>query len=100
MNDGVMEGTCMQVVTLHRKRFRSTCVSAAAIGISAVEQDINTAGTTPVIPEDSFTGAQNSIRDARDTGLWPSLLMAAALTSIVIGIVWDISWHETIGRDT
>jgi len=26
--------------------------------------------------------------------------MAAALTSIIIGIMWDISWHESIGRDT
>jgi len=26
--------------------------------------------------------------------------MAAALTSISIGIIWDISWHESIGRDT
>ena len=26
--------------------------------------------------------------------------MAAAITSIAVGIVWDISWHETIGRDT
>jgi hypothetical protein len=41
-----------------------------------------------------------NIRDARDTEFWPSLLMAAALTSITVGITWDISWHETIGRDT
>lgn len=26
--------------------------------------------------------------------------MAFALTSIAIGITWDISWHESIGRDT
>src|SRR5688500_4779772 len=26
--------------------------------------------------------------------------MATALTSIAIGITWDISWHQTIGRDT
>ncbi len=35
-----------------------------------------------------------------DSHFWPSFLMSAALTSIAIGIVWDISWHETIGRDT
>jgi len=34
------------------------------------------------------------------SGLWTSLLMAFALTSIAVGIIWDISWHETIGRDT
>jgi hypothetical protein len=31
---------------------------------------------------------------------WPSLLMTIALSSIAIGITWDISWHETVGRDT
>jgi hypothetical protein len=36
----------------------------------------------------------------QDRDFWPSLLMAAAITSIAVGIVWDISWHETIGRDT
>ena len=35
-----------------------------------------------------------------DADFWPSLLMTAALTSIAVGITWDISWHETIGRDT
>src|SRR5215472_15092430 len=37
---------------------------------------------------------------ARDKDFWPSLLMAVALTSIAVGITWDISWHESIGRDT
>jgi hypothetical protein len=32
--------------------------------------------------------------------LWPSLVMAFAATCISIGIMWDISWHQTIGRDT
>jgi hypothetical protein len=27
-------------------------------------------------------------------------LAALASTSIVVGVVWDISWHRTIGRDT
>src|ERR1700722_9928745 len=31
---------------------------------------------------------------------WPGFLLALAATSITIGIMWDISWHETIGRDT
>jgi hypothetical protein len=34
------------------------------------------------------------------TDFWPSLLMTIALSSIAIGITWDISWHETVGRDT
>jgi hypothetical protein len=35
-----------------------------------------------------------------DADFWPSFLMAAALTSMAVGIIWDISWHETVGRDT
>ena len=27
-------------------------------------------------------------------------MLAFAATSIAVGIIWDISWHETIGRDT
>jgi hypothetical protein len=31
---------------------------------------------------------------------WPGLLLAFAATCITVGIMWDISWHQTIGRDT
>jgi hypothetical protein len=31
---------------------------------------------------------------------WPALLLALAASCITVGIMWDISWHETIGRDT
>src|SRR5260370_3395806 len=31
---------------------------------------------------------------------WPFFVGAAATTSIVFGLYWDISWHMTIGRDT
>src|SRR6516162_11768079 len=31
---------------------------------------------------------------------WPLLVGAAAISSIVFGLYWDISWHMTIGRDT
>lgn len=65
-----------------------------------MEQNANTAESVSVIPEVRFTGEQSAVASARDTGFWTGLLMAAALTSIAIGIVWDISWHETIGRDT
>jgi len=35
----------------------------------------------------------------RDTGA-PELLLALGATSIVLGLIWDISWHISIGRDT
>ena len=42
---------------------------------------------------------RNSISDF--IGNTPSyiFLFLLASTAIIIGIEWDISWHETIGRD-
>ena len=31
---------------------------------------------------------------------WYLYAVAVAATSVVIGVIWDISWHMTIGRDT
>ena len=31
---------------------------------------------------------------------WYVVVMAIGATSVVIGVLWDISWHKTIGRDT
>src|SRR5436190_18394536 len=38
-------------------------------------------------------------RETDGTGL-PELLLALGATSIVLGLMWDISWHISIGRDT
>jgi len=37
---------------------------------------------------------------ARASASWVSRIVMIGATSIVIGILWDISWHRTIGRDT
>ncbi len=31
---------------------------------------------------------------------WPLYAVVLASTCIVIGLIWDISWHRTVGRDT
>jgi hypothetical protein len=31
---------------------------------------------------------------------WPVYAVLVASASIVVGLIWDISWHRTIGRDT
>ncbi len=62
----------------------------------------HTAKGTDALPAGSpadFARAQEN-RDAQKNSFWPSALMAVALSSIAIGISWDISWHESIGRDT
>ena len=39
-------------------------------------------------------------RDASSPDAWPGFLLALAATSIAVGLIWDISWHSTVGRDT
>lgn len=63
-----------------------------------MERTANAAQTIAAIPQE--TAGSKAIAGVRDSDFWPSLLMAAAITSIAVGIIWDISWHETIGRDT
>ena len=31
---------------------------------------------------------------------WPLYAVVLASTCIVVGLIWDISWHRTVGRDT
>ena len=31
---------------------------------------------------------------------WPLLAVAFASTSVIVGVLWDISWHRSIGRDS
>ena len=31
---------------------------------------------------------------------WSLWAVAFASTSVIVGVIWDISWHRTIGRDT
>src|SRR5574341_995301 len=31
---------------------------------------------------------------------WSVYAVLFASTSVVVGVMWDISWHQTIGRDT
>src|SRR5215510_1648842 len=31
---------------------------------------------------------------------WTLYAVLFASTSVIIGIIWDVSWHSTIGRDT
>lgn len=57
-------------------------------------------------PATSITGASGNVGTtthettstlARE---WPIYAVVAASTCIAAGLIWDISWHRTIGRDT
>ncbi len=54
----------------------------------------------PIHPEPTAEVSASRTATNSSTDFWPSLLMTVALSSIAIGITWDISWHETVGRDT
>ena len=47
------------------------------------------------------TSAANAPATSRTVAIpWQILAVLFASTSIVVGVIWDISWHMTIGRDT
>src|SRR5690606_24142988 len=43
-------------------------------------------------------GARAAARSGEPS--WPLHAALAASLSVVVGLIWDISWHRTIGRDT
>jgi hypothetical protein len=49
----------------------------------------------------SLPARANARTLARDSVLhWQLAAVMFAATSVIVGVVWDISWHKTIGRDT
>lgn len=56
------------------------------------------AATIPVVPDNSR--ATHADRAGVIADEWPIYAVLLASASIVIGLIWDISWHRTVGRDT
>ncbi len=49
----------------------------------------------------SVAAQAGAVPNVRTAALpWYVVAMAVGATSIVIGVIWDISWHSTIGRDS
>ncbi|HEV2670494.1 MAG TPA: hypothetical protein VGU74_05335 [Gemmatimonadales bacterium] len=46
------------------------------------------------------TATSRAAGSARATIPWTVAAALVAATSAVVGVIWDISWHRTIGRDT
>ena len=44
--------------------------------------------------------APHKTRESTTVLPWYVVAMAIGATSIIVGVLWDISWHKTIGRDT
>jgi len=43
---------------------------------------------------------KNSTSTVQSSVPWYLWAVAFASTSVLVGVIWDISWHRTIGRDT
>lgn len=56
--------------------------------------------TTIAADQSSATSTRERAADRSDTALWILAAVLFASTSVVVGVIWDISWHRTIGRDT
>jgi len=54
---------------------------------------------TTATPRVSTTHPANSA-DRAASATWPLYAVVFSSACIVIGLIWDISWHSTIGRDT
>lgn len=45
-------------------------------------------------------GVEARVRARASTIPWPLYAVLVASTCIVVGLIWDVSWHRTVGRDT
>jgi hypothetical protein len=63
-------------------------------GFERFETHVTTSATHISAPTFEDTSASGS------TGLWTLYAVLGASLGIVVGLIWDISWHRTIGRDT
>ncbi|HEX7124007.1 MAG TPA: hypothetical protein VF178_16640, partial [Gemmatimonadaceae bacterium] len=58
-----------------------------------------TATALPSTPSGA-SSAPAPVSSAERTTTWHVAAVLFAATSVVVGVIWDISWHMTIGRDT
>ncbi|MXY24292.1 MAG: hypothetical protein F4Y45_07195 [Acidobacteria bacterium] len=57
----------------------------------------------PAVPATAVPAGLTVMPRAASTAsavMWPLWAVAFASTSVIVGGIWDISWHRTIGRDT
>ncbi len=51
-------------------------------------------------PPPAVTPSQAIAAQASSAVTWPLTAVLLSSAAIVVGILWDISWHKTVGRDT
>ena len=56
--------------------------------------------TTPAVTRSTFDGLSRDDTAIAARIPWVLYAVLFASTSVIVGVIWDISWHRTIGRDT
>ena len=56
--------------------------------------------TTLERPLSGHTAPATGLRVASESFAWHAYAIVAAAAMVVLGLIWDISWHMSIGRDT
>jgi hypothetical protein len=51
-------------------------------------------------PTDVLPATRTDASATTTTRMWPLYAVLFSSVAIVVGLIWDISWHRTIGRDT
>src|SRR5688500_6856818 len=55
---------------------------------------------TPAVTRSGFDGIARDDAVVATRVPWVIYAVLFASTSVVLGVMWDISWHRSIGRDT
>jgi len=67
-------------------------------GIGAISSTMESTMTVPPPVKATLTAPVTTANTAAQN--WPVPVLVFASACITVGILWDISWHTTIGRDT
>src|SRR4029450_5762750 len=76
-------------------RQQRSCISISARINSRFRDMSATIQVTDVLP-----ATESAVRAHAAERTWPLYAVLFSSVSIVIGLIWDISWHRTVGRDT
>ncbi len=61
---------------------------------------MSTTASIETRPAPEADRARTRVREWAEAVPWYVWAVVFASTSVVVGVIWDISWHRTIGRDT
>ena len=66
----------------------------------SIGEQLPEAASATMVETSETPAVSKAKRQSASLETLPAVILALAATSITIGILWDISWHISIGRDT